>query len=60
VHVVPGAHIRLELKEQLDLLQERISLNFPYTYEEKNYLSDYENRVKLHELENKMKAILNE
>jgi hypothetical protein len=41
-------------------LEERTKKSFPYTYEEKNYLSEHENRVKLMQLQARMKEILNE
>jgi hypothetical protein len=41
-------------------LEKRAKRDFPYCYEEKNYVSVIENKVKLLELEQKMKDILNE
>ncbi len=60
VHVEPRFNSRMSLAEQFKVIEERSSKHFPYTYEEKNYLSMYEDKVKMIEIEQKMRDILNE
>ena len=55
----PGAHIKLTLAQQFELLKDRATKDFPYTYEEKNYMSVYEDKVKMDTLYHKMKDYLN-
>jgi hypothetical protein len=60
IHVLEQPGVKVSLEDQFQLLQERTSKSFPYTYEEKNYLSVHENAVKLEQLEARMKEMLNE
>lgn len=52
--------MRMPLEDQLKTLQERSTKHFPYAYEEKNYLSVHENKVKLLQLEQRMREMVNE
>ena len=55
-----GAHIKLTLAQQFQALETRVAKQFPYTYEQKNYLSIYEDKLKMEQLEQKMMDYLNE
>ena len=50
----------MPLEEQLQTLQERAAKHFPYAYEEKNFLSAHEDKVKLAQLEERMREMANE
>ena len=50
----------MKLGEQFKVLDERVTKNFPYAYEQKNYLSIHEDGQKLMKLENRMREMLNE
>lgn len=54
-----GPHIKYTLGQQFKVLEERATKHFPYTYQEKNYMSIYEDSVKLGNLEQKMRDYLN-
>lgn len=47
IHVEVGPHIKYTLAQQFKVLEERATKHFPYTYQEKNYMSIYENKVKM-------------
>ena len=60
IHVLPQPYVRMPLEEQLQTLQERAAKHFPYAYEEKNFLSAHEDKVKLAQLEERMREMANE
>ena len=60
VHILPGQHIKYTLEQQFKVLEERVTKNFPYTYQEKNFLSIYEEKVKMAKLIQKMRDYLND